>query len=324
MASNSVVSKKRDPNAQTWVSYGGFFNEQHPLNEAYRKHQSAVLEEIADLHDRTCEQQEEQFTIRQLIKKHVQFVQPILLWREVEEPGFQTVDDVVAVGYGIPVEADRHDVVGLYFGLPVGIADERSEFVRFGETQSGPKPMLMVEFRIPRETWNNEGTSWFQSVRDQDFRWLKRVVEAYRREESNHNAKVMELIYRGVNERYKFVRNLSLALGELPLPSDVIESTEGKAKGLKDPSYRVHKQFWFGRQEGICNACKSRFHFNQMTLDHIVPRSKGGSHEFDNLQLLCDTCNNLRGNGTMDELDIALEKRRANATDSEMHPSEGG
>lgn len=291
------------------MSFPGLFNEQHTINEAYGIHESTVLEEIADLHDRTLEQQEEQFTIRQLIKKHVQFVQPSLLWEEIEQPGTETVDDVVRVVYGIPIDADRHNVAGLYFGLPEGINDERSEFVRFGETQSGPKPMLIVEFQIPRGTWDKQGASWFESVRDSDFRWLKRVVDAYRREESKHNAKVMELIHRGVGERYNFVRNLSLALGDMPLPSDVTESTAVRTKGLKDPSYRVHKQFWFGRQEGICNGCNRQFHFDQMTVDHITPQSKGGSHEFDNLQLLCEPCATLKADNTMDDLFAALSRQ---------------
>ena len=40
-------------------------------------------------------------------------------------------------------------------------------------------------------------------------------------------------------------------------------------------------------------------------LDHIVPTSRRGEDTWDNIQVLCARCNNIKGNGTMEEL---LEK----------------
>ena len=61
------------------------------------------------------------------------------------------------------------------------------------------------------------------------------------------------------------------------------------------PSYRTHRHTLFGRQEGICVGCRIMFPFRNMTVDHVVPQSKGGSDHLDNLQLLCGACNSMKG-----------------------------
>jgi 5-methylcytosine-specific restriction endonuclease McrA len=43
-----------------------------------------------------------------------------------------------------------------------------------------------------------------------------------------------------------------------------------------------------GRKCRICGKTKG------LTIDHIMPRSKGGSNEIDNLQTLCSKCNRLK------------------------------
>lgn len=73
--------------------------------------------------------------------------------------------------------------------------------------------------------------------------------------------------------------------------------------------YRSYKHTLFGLQEGKCNGCEVLFPFRNMTIDHIIPRSKGGTDDPDNLQLLCGACNSTKGYRTQDDLIVSLREQ---------------
>lgn len=54
------------------------------------------------------------------------------------------------------------------------------------------------------------------------------------------------------------------------------------------------------KQRGRCNGCACDIR-QSYTVDHIIPRSRGGSNDIDNIQLLCGPCNSSKGDRTMDE-----------------------
>lgn len=59
--------------------------------------------------------------------------------------------------------------------------------------------------------------------------------------------------------------------------------------------YRKNKHVLYGQQEGLCAGCRVMFPFRNFTVDHVIPRSRGGTDHMDNLQLLCGACNSLKG-----------------------------
>ena len=59
--------------------------------------------------------------------------------------------------------------------------------------------------------------------------------------------------------------------------------------------YRQNRHVLFGQQEGRCNGCSGEFPFRMFEVDHIIPRSRGGTDHIDNLQLLCTHCNRTKG-----------------------------
>ena len=50
------------------------------------------------------------------------------------------------------------------------------------------------------------------------------------------------------------------------------------------------------------------FPFKIFEVDHVVPRSKGGTDHFDNLQLLCGHCNRIKGNRPQEYLIAELKE----------------
>ncbi len=52
----------------------------------------------------------------------------------------------------------------------------------------------------------------------------------------------------------------------------------------------------YSKQKGICTICKQKFKFDEMQGDHIMPWSKGGKTNSENLQMLCRQCNGHKSN----------------------------
>ena len=94
--------------------------------------------------------------------------------------------------------------------------------------------------------------------------------------------------------RYRLERELGLDEREGILGT-VIHRTDIPRPSERLPNYRTHKHTLYGQQEGLCNGCRTHFPFRNMTVDHIVAQSQGGSDHLENLQLLCNFCNSVKG-----------------------------
>lgn len=62
--------------------------------------------------------------------------------------------------------------------------------------------------------------------------------------------------------------------------------------------YRKHQAFVFERDGFKCVYCGSE---KNLTLDHKIPQSRGGSHDPENLATCCSTCNSSKGAKTPQE-----------------------
>ena len=98
-----------------------------------------------------------------------------------------------------------------------------------------------------------------------------------------------------VNERLRSEMGDLFHYGFVTSREDVPQRTD--IDSLKN--YRTHKHVIYGEQEGHCAGCMVHFEFRNLTVDHRVPRKRGGTGHKDNLQLLCGHCNSVKGDRPM-------------------------
>lgn len=60
------------------------------------------------------------------------------------------------------------------------------------------------------------------------------------------------------------------------------------------------------RDEGRCRFCGAGLTRNEFTLDHLLPKSKGGPDWDINLVVSCSSCNNTKGDKTIEDVGMEL------------------
>jgi 5-methylcytosine-specific restriction endonuclease McrA len=63
------------------------------------------------------------------------------------------------------------------------------------------------------------------------------------------------------------------------------------------------------RDRNTCQFCGRIFPSSELTLDHVVPRSRGGRSSWENLVACCYRCNNSKGDRTPEEAGIKLARK---------------
>jgi 5-methylcytosine-specific restriction endonuclease McrA len=75
----------------------------------------------------------------------------------------------------------------------------------------------------------------------------------------------------------------------------------------------VSRREVFRRDQHRCQYCGSK---KQLTIDHVIPRSKGGTHTWDNVVTACARCNTAKGNRLLPIPNLVLKTQPR----APMHP----
>ena len=76
----------------------------------------------------------------------------------------------------------------------------------------------------------------------------------------------------------------------------------------------VNRREVLRRDKHTCQYCGST---KQLTLDHVIPRSKGGKHTWDNVVIACERCNSRKGDRTPLQAGMTLRTQPK----APMHPT---
>lgn len=76
-------------------------------------------------------------------------------------------------------------------------------------------------------------------------------------------------------------------------PSDDMVS-EGDVRREKEKARQLRKSAWWMRKinNGVCHYCGLEVGRTQLTMDHVVPLSRGGKSRKGNIVPCCKECNN--------------------------------
>jgi len=80
------------------------------------------------------------------------------------------------------------------------------------------------------------------------------------------------------------------------------------------PRVRLSKRELFRRDNYTCQYCGMRT--THLTIDHVIPRHRGGNYSWSNLVSACATCNTKKGGRTLEEAHMRLLR-----APSEPHPT---
>jgi 5-methylcytosine-specific restriction endonuclease McrA len=65
----------------------------------------------------------------------------------------------------------------------------------------------------------------------------------------------------------------------------------------------------YARDGFVCQYCRVRFPTEDLTFDHVVPRSRGGVTTWENIVTCCAGCNRMKGDRTPAEAGLSLLTR---------------
>lgn len=73
-----------------------------------------------------------------------------------------------------------------------------------------------------------------------------------------------------------------------------IRNNEQHLKKEREKARKLKKSQWWQNKinEGVCHYCHQKFSRDELTMDHIVPLSRGGKSTKSNIVPCCKNCNN--------------------------------
>lgn len=94
-----------------------------------------------------------------------------------------------------------------------------------------------------------------------------------------------------------------IKVGEYYIPKTIRLTYEMAIPELELPFSRENI---FIRDGFKCQYCGQQFSYGELTLDHVMPKSRGGATSWENIVTCCKHCNQTKADRTPEEADMPL------------------
>lgn len=115
------------------------------------------------------------------------------------------------------------------------------------------------------------------------------------------NLVVKGLVY-VIEEHERVIRSPSM---EMHIPSVVVFT---KPKSTEQRSVKFSREGIYLRDNGTCQYCGAHVARDEMTYEHVIPRSRGGKTNWENIVVACVDCNQRKGDHTPIEAHMRLRR----------------
>jgi len=106
-----------------------------------------------------------------------------------------------------------------------------------------------------------------------------------------------------IEEYGRDIRSVSLTI-KLPSVVRLLRMVKHPKKPVK-----FSRQNIYARDRYRCQYCGVRFPSEELTYDHVLPRSRGGRTEWENIVTCCVNCNRKKGGKTPEEAGMSLIRK---------------
>jgi len=105
-----------------------------------------------------------------------------------------------------------------------------------------------------------------------------------------------------------YEKTISSPSVEFNVPAVVRLRKSTKAEPMR---IRYSRSNILSRDNNTCQYCEGKFRSQDLTLDHVIPKSIGGKTTWTNIVACCKTCNTEKANRTPQQANMRLSQRPA-------------
>lgn len=91
-----------------------------------------------------------------------------------------------------------------------------------------------------------------------------------------------------------------------PFPAVIVLKNYVRSRFM---SYNCNRKNVIYRDKNICQYCGNKFISSELTMDHVIPKSRGGDKSWKNIVASCKRCNSRKGDKTPQEARMPLIKQ---------------